>query len=86
MGVWSNTWSGLVSESEPDGKFAFNLSNLDPGDFKIAIVKPETCTMQGELRTANGCQLLSNVISFAITENCTGAGASQVAIVEFRGP
>jgi hypothetical protein len=86
VGVWSNTWTGIVTTSEQDGKFAVNLSNLPPGEFRVAVVRYESCTTQGELRTASGCQLLSNVVTFSITENCTGAGASQVAIVEFRGP
>lgn len=86
VGIWSDTWSGTVTTSEASGKYAFNLMNLAPGKFKLAVVRYETCAVQGELRTADACQRLSGIVEITITENCTGTGANQVSLVDFTGP
>ncbi len=86
VGIWSDAWWGIVTLSELDGKYAFNLMNLPPGKFKIAVVRYETCAAQGELRTANDCQRQSGIVEITLTENCTGDNATQVVWVDFTGP
>jgi hypothetical protein len=86
IGIWSDAWSGIVTTSEPNGKYAFNLMNLPPGKFKLAVVTYETCALQGELRTANACQRQSGIVEITLTENCTGSNANQVSLVDFTGP
>jgi hypothetical protein len=87
VGVWSDAWAGLVSTSEANGKFELTLTHLPPGTFKLAVVKPDTCSQQDGRPTANNCQFLSNIVDNVITtENCEGDGANQVTEVEFTGP
>jgi hypothetical protein len=82
VGVWSDTWSGRVGISGEDGKYDIPLNDLPPGQFKVAVVKLETCSLQN----AAGCVRVSNVIQVATTANCIGDGANQVTEVDFTGP
>jgi hypothetical protein len=86
IGIWSDSWAGLVTLSEANGKYAYNLMNLPPGKFMLAVVQYETCAVQGELRTANACQRQSGIVEIILTENCTGTDANQVSLVDFTGP
>jgi hypothetical protein len=86
IGVWTNDWPGRVVQSEPSGKYSVNLADPGAGDYKVAVVRLETCPWQGELQTAVDCEKLSNLVSFVITEHCEGPGASNVTKVDFTGP
>jgi hypothetical protein len=87
VGVWSNDWQGLTSGlSGADGKYDVSLGGVPPGKFKVAVVKPETCSTRDGLPTARDCQRLSNVIEVTTTSFCTGEGAVQVPEVDFTGP
>jgi hypothetical protein len=86
VGIWSDAWVGMVTLSEGNGKYAFNLMNLPAGKFKLAVVQYETCAVQGQLRTANACQRESGIVEITLTESCTGTDANQVSLVDFTGP
>ena len=86
VGVWSDIWEGRVSVSEADGKYDVSLGGVPPGKFKVAVVQLETCGQRDGLPTANACQRRSNVVEVTTTEQCSGAGASQVPMVDFTGP
>jgi hypothetical protein len=87
IGVWSDAWAGNVSLSEANGKFDVSLTALPAGTYRVAVVKPDTCSQQDGRPTANDCQFLSNIIeNVTITDNCEGEGANQVTEVEFTGP
>lgn len=83
VGVWSNTWLGAVAVSDAEGKYDIPLSNVPVGQYLIAVVRLETCTLQGGLPTASGCTRLSKPIEFTITEDCN---VSRVTEVDFIGP
>jgi hypothetical protein len=85
IGVWTDQWKGRVVQAEASGKYFVNLENPGAGDYKVAVVRLETCPWQGELQTAVDCVRLSNLVSFSITAHCEGAGASNVTQVDFTG-
>jgi hypothetical protein len=86
VGVWSDAWQGRVSVSEDSGKYELSLSDVPVGTFRVAVVRLETCGQRDGLPTAVDCQRISDVIRVATTDNCTGAGANQVTLVDFKGP
>jgi hypothetical protein len=86
VGIWTDAWWGIVTLSEAEGKYAFNLMNLPPGTFRLAVVSYETCAVHDELRTADACQRQSGIVEITLTEDCTGAEATQVVWVDFTGP
>jgi hypothetical protein len=87
VGVWSDAWQGAVSgASEADGKYDVSLGGLPPGKFYVAVVRLETCSQRDGLPTASDCQRRSNVVTVTTTQQCTGAGAVQVPVVDFTGP
>jgi hypothetical protein len=86
VGVWSDIWQGRVSTAEPDGKYDISLGGVPPGTFKVAVVRLETCGQRDGAPTAMDCAVRSNIISVVTTEQCSGAGASQVPMVDFTGP
>lgn len=81
VGVWSNLWDGVVNTTKEDGKFDALLTGMPAGTYYVAVVEPGTCQSG-----ARGCQLRSNVLNAAVTENCSGSGANQVSEVRFDGP
>jgi hypothetical protein len=86
VGVWSGSWPGRVTTSEPNGKFSLRLTDLPPGQFQVAVVRLESCNKQGDDWTAVDCQRLSAPVDITITAECEGPGASNVAYIEFTGP
>jgi hypothetical protein len=87
VGVWSDVWEGRVTVSEASGKFELTLNDVPPGTFKVAAVKLQTCSLRDGLPTAINCQRVSNVIGNVVTtQNCVGAGANQVTVIDFVGP
>jgi hypothetical protein len=86
VGVWSDAWEGRVSgPSEADGKYDVSLGGVDPGSFKVAVVKIDTCAMRDGVPTASSCTLLSNIVEVTTTSHCTGSDAVQVPEVNFTG-
>ncbi len=83
VAVWSNTWVGAVTTSQPDGKFELSLNNVPVGHYKVAVVKLDTCEKQGDLATGISCQRLSNVIEVTKTEDCN---VNRVTELDFTGP
>lgn len=87
VGVWSDSWEdGRVGASQGEGKFDINLSDLPVGTFHAAVIKAEGCEQRNGAPVVKNCQKLSNVKDFAITDKCTGAGASQVTELAVYGP
>jgi hypothetical protein len=86
VGVWSDSWQGRVSTSEPDGKYDISLGGVQPGTFNVAVVRLETCGQREGLPTAADCAVRSNILRVDTTVQCSGAGASQVPMVDFTGP
>ena len=86
VGVWSVSWDGRVSVSEESGKVDVALNDLSPGTFQVAVVRLDTCSVQGGLPTARHCQVLSNVVDVTVTEHCQGEGANQVTEIWIEGP
>jgi hypothetical protein len=87
VGVWSDAWQGSVSgPAEADGKYDIPLGGLPVGKFYVAVVRLETCNQRDGQPTAIDCQRRSNVITVTTTQQCTGAGAVQVPVVDFTGP
>jgi len=73
-------------ESKEDGRYDLTLGGVPPGRFKVAVVRLETCGQRDGLPTARDCVARSNLVEVTTTEQCTGAGASQVPFVDFTGP
>ena len=88
VAVWSDAWEGRVSgPSEADGKYDVSLGgDVSPGEFKVAVVKLDTCAQRDGLPTGANCQRLSNVVEVTTTSHCTGSDAVQVPEVDFIGP
>ena len=86
IGVWTDQWPGRVVQSEPSGKYSLNLADPGAADYRVAVVRLETCPWQGELQTAVDCEKMSNLVAFTITAHCQGSGASNVTQVDFTGP
>ena len=86
VGVWSDTWVGSVAQSEASGKYEVSLTGLPDGNYKVAVVKWETCTEQEGRRTAHKCQLRSEVLTIFNNQDCNAANASQVTQIDFIGP
>jgi hypothetical protein len=87
VGVWTDVWQGKVTVSEPNGKYSLPLTGLPTGTFHVAVVQFETCNQlaNGD-RTAVDCTRKSPDYDVTVTDNCQGAGANQVTVLDFTGP
>lgn len=87
IAVWSDAWVGRLSgPAEADGKYTVLLSDVPPGEYKVAVVDANTCnTREGEL-TAEYCTRLSETIRVTLYDiyECTNEGTVQWVEVRFK--
>ena len=89
VGVWSDSWAGRVSApAAADGKYEVLLNDMPTGEFRIAVVRVETCDTYGGYLTAADCDRLSNPIKVTLNEiwECKVAGTVQWVEVLYTGP
>ena len=89
VGVWSAGWAGRLSTpAEADGKYTVLLNDMPAGEFKVAVVDPDTCGMDGGALTADRCDHLSEPIMVTLNEiwECESEGTVQWVEVLYTGP
>lgn len=89
VGVWSDAWAGRVSPpSEESGKYTVLMNDVPAGEFKVAVVDPDTCGTYGGFLTAASCDYLSKPINVTLNEiwECENEGTIQWVEVLYTGP
>jgi len=70
-----------VGTSEADGKFDVDLTNVPHGEYRVAVVKLDTCAQQDGRPTAIDCQRLSNVERVTVTDDCKVNRVTELAVI-----
>jgi len=89
VAVWAEGWEGTVSNpSISSGKWEVSLGpDVKPGNWNVRAVDPATCRPKsggGATPSANCTGWRSDQITVTTTANCTGTGAIQWPVVDFK--